>query len=450
MPVGPKDFNNPDRVAAGTRAIGVGPGNFGAYTRDDLSDTIDVLPGGSTASGAGGGVVSKSLIASYGGNTDRVVSGTAATTANLKHIVRRSLVAGMDLDADIQAPMVGYRISTAITNLTPHRLRMSLEYNGVVVKCMWGANDYVDVSGGEAEILPTPIQPSAFGVAKIPDQATVWAKVERTYAAGAFPVYFTASGYTYSGGEGFVRGAVDAPSQLETAGPLTATNGWATGPSSVFGPLCLIGKSKTPKLGLAVLGASIEWGRDGAQILGSYAYRGAGLGARKRAMVNLAMSGELAGDFAANANDPRRAMLKYANAAYNGYGGNEFSSNVNSALTISRLANINTQLKAAGISRIAQGRLFVKSDSTDGWATTANQTPRTGFIQFRNDVDAAAAADANVKLVIDSTTALETGPNTSIWARQETTDGTHPLDAGHAASAVPFEAGLTQLEAMAA
>jgi len=335
-----------------------------------------------------------------------------------------------------------YALNGVETNGVGHKIRAHLEVAGVAYPVTWGGASQGNVPAGAAEYLSDQIS----GHPDIEPGTDVWVLLVREYNVGEQPIYMNSAAKTPAvTGETLHTAATGVDPGLGTPGALTASGGWTLG-TILMPPMSIVGDPKyATKPAIAIVGASIErgtndaWG-DGVNGAGGYIRRGL-ITPTKYSYVHLACAGEAANQYIASTH--RRNHLKYADAMLIGYGGNDYTNGRTAADTLADIISIANQARAVGITRIGFLRMAPKSDSTDGWVTTGNQTPRAGFIAFRNVIDAGVVA--NGMTLVDVTSAYETGANTSIWKANLTTDGTHPQPGGHSAAAPLLETAMGAL-----
>lgn len=329
----------------------------------------------------------------------------------------------------------------------------ALEIDGVIVQALWdgaGATRKV-LASGDDDVQPLPILASQFGLTKFAAGTKFYHRTERLWGTGINPPYITADRATGTF-QTSVRAAGGTASQLLTAGAPSATGGYTAYPP-YFGPLFCLGRVAGKVAAVLTYGASIEAGYNDTVTLGAdygYVFKASEAGPRY-AHCNLGLPSDAAVNFVGKATQ-RIGYAKYFNVALNGYGGNDFSSSRSKESTATDIANMNAQIRAAGVKRLGQIRMSPKSDSTDSWATTANQTVRTNFLTFRAYIDAQVTADPNVTLLIDLTPAQEAAGLPGVWvvngsANYATVDGTHPNPAIHIPMAVRLRAGVDALVA---
>lgn len=391
----------------------------------------------------------------------------ALTTGNQKLSGRVRMYFSQDCN-NIQIGFNGFYTVDAIsgngnqcieTNLGhDYTQRVALEYNGMSVAFTWDGANFGTIVNGVALKLTDKLPASAFGLTKFTKGDQAWLRMERTVPVGGFCLYHYANVNSPAiTGEQFQNGALSATDMLTNTGDWPRTNGW-NAHGVVWLPSCVIGEVTGKKRATAVIGASIEHGAgetgrgDGYNLSGGYIRRG--YAANKEAKIMLARATESAASFVANS-AKRREYLKYVNAIYTAHGGNDYSYALGVPSTKTALQQIWAWGKAAGC-LVHHIGLSVKSDSTDGWATEANQTPRNGFEaggNWRDDVNTWAAAKVGTE--IDSykhfdqsqTPLAHSGPQRDIWRSDlgvGSTDGTHPTTVVHTAMGTEF---ATKLEA---
>ncbi|TCP95280.1 hypothetical protein C8J46_1149 [Sphingomonas sp. PP-F2F-A104-K0414] len=328
-------------------------------------------------------------------------------------------------------------------------LRAHIEYNGIVVVLTFDGVTSRQLVSGEMDVRSDEVPASAFGLTQYPANFTGFEVTEREWVAGTNRINIgtplTMTGF------GCVRGPIGSPSKIGVAGAFNNSNTtWADYSARFFGPTLIVGRPVGLMPAWITLGASIEAGTADDANRG-YAARSAQI-VPQYAQGNLARGGETSTGYLSSDGDSRRALYKYFNCAINGYLGNDYSGGTPKETGATNMATINAQLKAAGIKRILQVRMAPKSDTTDAYATTANQTVRTingGFNVYRNYIDAQALLDPNVNGIVDMTSVQEPANDTGKWAvngtaSYATADGTHPSAAMHALMVQPCRTAIDQ------
>lgn len=99
------------------------------------------------------------------------------------------------------------------------------------------------------------------------------------------------------------------------------------------------------------------------------------------------------------------------------------------ASTIANMQTIRTTLVGLGL-RVNFAKMISKTSSTDGWITTANQTPAAGVVAFRTTLntaltDGTIVSDDNI---IDQNAMLLTGDLWSVTGGYVSNDGFRPID----------------------
>lgn len=372
-----------------------------------------------------------------------VATGSLTTSGNRKHLFRsRHYIGDKDVTADLILSYGSFSVSGSGETAGPaYDVKADIEIDGTCVAVTFGGSATGAVSSGAVDYQSDPLQPSDFGLEAFAAGSEFWVKTERLYAEGVTPTYYSTTVLNPSiTGENAMRGASTATSQIGTPGVIVTTGGWSQLGSISGGPMAVLGRPTQRMFAMGIIGASIEMGLndnkgDGVNGAGGYARRGlADVDGAKVARLNLAASGESVETFLTS-NTRRLAMLQYVNHTLNGYGGNDFSNGTaTGSETADRMAQVDTAAKAEGVKKVGRVRMTPKSNSTDSFATTENQTVRTGFLAFRTTMDDAATAalgDGSLDFVVDIATPLEPLGEPGKWVANSTTDGTHPQPAPH-------------------
>jgi lysophospholipase L1-like esterase len=99
-------------------------------------------------------------------------------------------------------------------------------------------------------------------------------------------------------------------------------------------------------------------------------------------IINIAIGGDLSSSFQSTAGSFRRlGNAKYCNSAIIEYGSNDYALGATAATIEGINLNIAINLRRLGIARVFLTTIIPRTTSTDGWATTTNQTPVAGESQ---------------------------------------------------------------------
>jgi hypothetical protein len=363
----------------------------------------------------------------------------ARTSSNNLQVARTEHFIGTQDVSELRIAAHDYMIpvdNTGEASGDGYTARFNVEYNGLSVRALFGGQRNGVVPAGSAMVISDAILPSSFGVSSFPAGARIWIRGEREYAVGARSLFHRTTAYSVTvTDERYMSAPAGTASLLDATGLLAAAGGY-TAQTHVWLPLALLGKPVSPMLAVGAFGASIEDGsNDGSGVglsSGGYLRRalfnldGAG---KKVARINLATPGETGGRFILSG-DKRRAIYPYINHALFGYGGNDYSIGVTLAEVQDRMLVNWASGKSAG-AHVTQVSMSPKTDSTDGWVTVANQTPRSGW--------AVGAAwyeeNARIASLVASNTDLDGFMNlwpsqvdatlTDRWKANSTSDGTH-------------------------
>ena len=406
------------------------------------------------------GGVARLRIAANRGEQHAFISGNL-TASNHKHICRTRHYIGnaatsnlVFLDNNWYLPDVnGSQDVIETDNNNPYIMQRGVEYNGVCVPVRWGGSLSVTVNPG-ALVQSDPLLPSEFGVTSFPAGAEFFIRTERLVSIGGNSVWYrnTANSPAISGERAMGAGEATA-SIVHNTGALVDGGGW-TAMGVLFMPCAILGLTAAGNKGFVTVGASIEAGAndnaggDGVNGNGGYIRRAI---ANRYGNINLMKGGESARSFVNNS-AKRRQLLQYGDVMLCGHGGNDYSYGYPVPITQERFRTIWAYGKAAGM-RVHQISLSPKTNSTDSWATVANQTPRSGF-----DVGGAwrdamhTYIQAQVPTLIDGFINMG-GSQEDTAARDKwrvdlgtpTTDGTHPSAALHGAMATDLQGRLATL-----
>jgi hypothetical protein len=212
-------------------------------------------------------------------------------------------------------------------------------------------------------------------------------------------------------------------------------SGTITPSSGTFNPIAIIGPTTKPSI--AFLGDSIGVGEFDTRgdLSGNYGMTRSFGG--RYAYLSFAQSGDRA--FAFLSSGVQRAnILQYASHLVCAYGNNDVYTLGHSAAVIwGELKQIYALMKAHGAGKKTyQTTITVRTTSSDGWTTLANQTTTNG-----NTVRVALNAlirggDASLDGYIDVADAFESARDSGKWkpgpsANLYTSDGTHPVTQGY-------------------
>lgn len=319
---------------------------------------------------------------------------TNRTASNLKQTARTRHYTGTQPLSELRVAFGGYFVDSAtsangqtcreVNAANSHIIRCNIELNGVSVPATFaGVRDGV-VQPGDPCYMSDPVYPAQFGLTEFAPNTEFYLRAERQYEVGAASMFYqTVTSTTAIPGERFFAGPATAVSQLDAVGEMQAANGWSA-QAHLWFPLTFLGRPTKKMMSVITIGASIENGvgdgyGDGLNGSGGYMRKMlANVGGKKIARLHLAKSGETAKSFAANS-EKRRYMLQFANHVFSGHGGNDYSTGETLANTQARWLQIWDLCKTETIVHLEHYALSPKSNSTDGWVTVANQSPRPGY-----------------------------------------------------------------------
>lgn len=391
---------------------------------------------------------------------------SARTASNNVHFARTRHYIGTAAVSELKLVFQGYWVDTTGEKdaASGYTIRCNVEYNGLSKRVYFdGGQRDGYVTAGAAFYASDAMLASEFGLESFPAGAELWIRAERQYAVGGLPMFHQTTAYeTAITGERYVFGGAGlTTSQLDSTGLVVAGSGGWSAVTHVWLPLCIIGKPVSKMISVGIVGASIENGvggpsGDGLNGGGGYMRLALGnVGGAKLARISLAKSGETAKLFVTS-NLKRATALAFVSHAIAGYGGNDYSTGETWANTLPRIRQTWAVLKQAGVEHVSQVSLSPKTDSTDGWITAANQTPRWGYevggewFGTGNDVlEASVASDANLDRFIELAPAQVDAVATDRWKAppKATDDGTHPRTEIHQSMATLTATHISALKA---
>ncbi|WP_353645758.1 hypothetical protein [Mesorhizobium sp. WSM2239] len=385
--------------------------------------------------------------------------GARGSTNNRNFARTRHYIGNADV-SELRLAFQGYYLGATgeVDATSPYTVRFNVEYNGMSVQGFFGGQRDGVVNPGEPCLISDAVLPATFGLEVFPKGAEVWIRAERDFAVGANAMFHRTAAYqTPVPNERYLQGGVGSTTlnQLDTTGYPAASGGW-TAVTHVWLPLCILGRPVTPMMAAGIIGASIEFGEDDNAGDGSPDCNGGGYMRRalfdvKAARLTLAKGGETAKIFV-ESNAKRLIAMQYVTHAFAGHGGNDYSTGETVEATITRFEQTWALLKGAGIYHVEQISLSPKTNSTDGWATVGNQTPREGFetggswrSYARTQIAAAIESDPNLDGFLDLEDAQVDATFRDRWKAASTADGTHPNSGMHIAMATQNTAHLETL-----
>jgi hypothetical protein len=313
-------------------------------------------------------------------------------------------------------------------------LEASLEYAGKAVTLTRAGAASWTIADGANDIQVDPVPASAFGLARFPAGAIVWTKTIIA-SAGAKVPFATVKTTDITGSQSLVyNGATTTMSTTRNMGLFAATGTAPVLADYGFRPL-MLGRLAAPSKVYAVLGDSItEAFADYRRSIWGRAWFQRAMEINGTPSVNFAVAGSLTGLGGKNARIT--ALLAYANRGVIFYGTNDIGKAGNgppaTSIVTSLGARIN-QMKAGGITIIGGVKLLPRTDSTDEYASTANQLPYPGWgtDQTADQVNTQLAA-IGLAYVVPANSVRSSDPH--LWPvngkiNYPTGDGTHPSQA---------------------
>lgn len=279
-----------------------------------------------------------------------------------------------------------FRSNGVYTSLSARTFEVWVWYNAVCIKMTLNGSQVYSASAGEVDITSTLVPASAFGVSEFPVNALIGYKCRQVFATGD-TVGFNARDVRSSSEHQsvFYDTATTTIGNEDGVGKFTLTGGTPQARNNGFQPF-IIGRFNT--VDAPVFVATGDSNTDGVgdssdisdalgggwfQKLMANFYNDA-----PTASMNLAVSG--ATSIHALTSEIT-TYFKYANQAITAFGTNDMGTAGTGDLSVyySNTNQIIANMKAAGINNVHSSQLPPRSDSTDLWVTSINQTPLTGW-----------------------------------------------------------------------
>lgn len=369
-------------------------------------------------------------LAQIAANRTQVSTTTLGITQNLTSR-RQHAASPQGAVSNLRTVDVGwyYNVGTLVEANSPNAwtIKRYIEYPaGVFTQVTWGGAGTVTINPGSI-----PIVSDAVAGLSIPAGAVFWERTVKTNAGTTTipAIELPASPQALGLADG------NSLSDLGNSGTIAASSVVTTiGCAAILGDIAVAGARS-----FVVVGDSIAWGTGDATSAGAKGgsgYIGRGLDALYP-YVKLALPGQQAADFAGSHSRASAllAVLNFSDAI------------VEHGLNDLRLGRTQTQLLADHQTiyvmfpgkRIYQATLTPRADSTDSYATVANQTPRTdGNMAALASVNATIRAlPSNVTGIVEAADAAMSARDSGVWTAPPAAvaDGTHPNSTKAAAMA---------------
>ena len=308
---------------------------------------------------------------------------------------------------------------------------------------------------GEIDVQADPIFPSQFGLTKFSRDEKYYIKATFSGAAGFF---LPAGDNTWAnyGNTGdrvvtwFWDSAVTTASSTDATGRFTFTGTpvtWGYNGPKPFVLGNVLGQDNSIIACGDSISSSVD---DGAtdQVWGAGLFQRATRSASNNdslPSINLSIS-SLRTD-TLNGSAYAQTYFKYCKDAYIYLGTNDANSGATLATMQSRMNTLYGLLNAAGIDKIVQHQLLFNTNTTDAYATEANQTPRSavwssgGVVEQFNAWLETKLTDNTIDVLLRGTPVRGLS-NAYAWLPLTTGDGLHPNANGHELLAVPLRTVL--------
>lgn len=321
---------------------------------------------------------------------------------------------------------------------------MSIEANGVVVPVYYGGNRTKFIASGSVDIQSDAVQASAFGLgAFFPKGTLIWIKgIISAAAAGSAISYAITKTGDYSGSQAaWYDSTTSTASSTDVSGLYTLTGGSFDSRSNGYRPI-ILGRpvSDADTYSVLAVGDSIAaevsdsgYGLHGAGFICRSSHDGSG--SDLIPIINMARSAVPSGA-SLGANTRGQQYYKYARIGLEEYGENDMNSGL-----YTNLPQIWANMRGAGIEKIVRTKYPPRTNSSDLWATEANQSYYSsdwqagGLVEDLHNTFAAYLLDGTLDAVLDNTTIRGVDPykwRVNGTSRYTAQDGQHPSPNGHA------------------
>jgi hypothetical protein len=346
----------------------------------------------------------------------------------------------------------GEAVSSSPANIT---IDAGIELNAPAMTqpVLWSGQPTVTIAPGGL-VCSDPLLASAFSTAAFPyvafpasGQFFVRTNIVTTNLS-QFPFSYTPP----TGAQAFAGPAFT--SQSTGTGPMTTPAGGAAA-NAMTTPFAILGKFTVPNMpGYCIIGDSIDAGigDTNPEFTGNGYFNRFAYGTDGNYLfptMNLAIEGEGA---AVGAYPTRSTLFQNCTTMVSGYGTNNLAGGSSVSTLMTALHSLYAQFRAAGVSTVLQKLIVPRTTSTDGWATTTNQTPIANFgVGANRDIaNTAMQADVGTQTngVLNFNPAVQDQTNTAVWltngtANFTTIDGIHPSPGGAALMAPVATTAIT-------
>ncbi|MDD3275792.1 MAG: SGNH/GDSL hydrolase family protein [Kiritimatiellales bacterium] len=338
------------------------------------------------------------------------------------------------------------------------------ESTGQVVPLTFNGNrQFVMPANSLDAYFPADVIASSVWTGSSPAQDEVfWVNIKGSFPVGS--VVYTGTPATWSGAKFTIYAPADDPGTYDTTGPVPAISGANSRFKGI--PLVFAGRYSEPgHLAVIGIGDSILQGSGDAEriqpaITGFGFFSRAAVdenGTHAIAMFNLTRHGATSSCW----NNPIRMphFLPLANVVVEEFGTNDIGSNASGANTgavKTRLENLWTRARNAGVQYILRTPLMPRATSTDSFSSKEGQTPNLGWGEggardIMNTFFDTALSGGVIDGVVKVFDAIADPTDTHYWLSNGTSsyvtgDGTHPNVSGCEKLAPVLRAALLSLD----
>lgn len=374
---------------------------------------------------------------------NRSYQGTANSGVTDRYYFRVKHVLGANMST-LSIGALNWTLGNNETNTgngwTYQGISLELVKNSAVVPVTWSGVSTKALADGENNVLSDEIPASAFGTT-LDRNDEIWIKgIISMPAGGLIPYGLFLPDYANSQ-TGFFLNAVTTPSSINAAGIFTFTGVAPSGIFNIHSPI-LLGRPIVDGLSYFGAGDSILYGLADDSSQGAY-----GRGFFQRSMhtsfaspfpsCNFSTSG-IGVTSMTGSNTKWTAWAAYANR-----GVEEFLTNNAGDAVATQKSNVQivwSRMKAAGITKIIRTGLMARVNTTDSYATLANQTPISAEWDVGGNVAQMNAwfptrVGTDIEAFCNMQNVVTDNAEPQKWivngvANRMTSDGLHPYDNG--------------------
>lgn len=394
------------------------------------------------------------------GAAERGYNGSEGRASRDRQLSRQLHIIGTDASEIIPVANNWWFTNVQVDGTTAFTIiEASIEVGGVTAPIYFGGSRSKTINAGDNNIQFAPIPAAALGLPFFARDSQVWIKAVISVPAATNVVPFGPVAVADFGGQAlwYLNGAT-TPSSVDAAGAFT-TSGAAPETRNNSFRFILLGRHVSDGFSSLTVGDSLA---DGP-------FDTTANGAMGRGMVNRAFANSGPSDSLPHLNFGRSGIGidAFNNGAkwkvfipYARYAIDQILTNDVDNKTPAQMQAVETtlwwHLRSGGIEKIIRLQLLIRADSSDDWATTANQTVLTNWVNggratIMNDWFDTKLADSTIDYVVTGMrAAVADGVATDKWAvpKVNNPDNTHTNFTGSTTLAALIRPVLLELAAL--